>query len=240
MKSSSSSPSGSVAVMHLGVHAGDRAGQDQGLVGQVAAEVQQRAAARGGRSGLGPEPLEARLEDGQRAECALAEELAHGQEVRIPATVLVHGEGDLELLGELDGGAGGLGIRRERLVGDDRQAQAQRLLGERDAGGRRGGNSHRFSSRAGQVLQRGEGREAEVLGDLALAFRRGGDHPEELAIRGRGDQRGVKIPAAEAVAGQADADRYGHDGAPPNLGSAAGNIGTRCRFPARLTAIPSV
>jgi hypothetical protein len=45
----------------------------------------------------------------------LAEELAHGQEVRIPATVLVDGEGDLELLGELDGGAGGLGIRRERL-----------------------------------------------------------------------------------------------------------------------------
>jgi hypothetical protein len=37
-------------VMHLGVHAADRAREHQGLVGQVAAEVQQGPAAGRGRA----------------------------------------------------------------------------------------------------------------------------------------------------------------------------------------------
>jgi len=79
-------PAGVGAMMHLGVHAGHRAGQHQGLVGQVAAEVRQGAAAGRVRAVLRPEPLEPRLQDGQRAERSFVQELAHGQEVRVPRT----------------------------------------------------------------------------------------------------------------------------------------------------------
>jgi hypothetical protein len=48
-----------VAQPPLGVDARHRPQQHQGLVDQVAAEVEQRAAARGRRAGLGCEPLEA-------------------------------------------------------------------------------------------------------------------------------------------------------------------------------------
>lgn len=61
-------PAGLATVMHLGIHATDRTRKHQGLIGQVAAEVQQGATAGRGRPGIGPEPLEPRLEDGQLAE----------------------------------------------------------------------------------------------------------------------------------------------------------------------------
>ena len=86
---------------------------------------------------------------------------------------------------------------RERLVARDRQAKAQRLLGERDVGGGRRGDRHRFGSRPGKLLQGGERRAAEIGGDLAAALGRGGDHPEELAGRGGGDQRRVKVPGRQ-------------------------------------------
>jgi hypothetical protein len=122
------------------------------------------------RAVLRPEPLEPRLEDGQHAERSFVQELAHGQEVRVPAAVLVHGQRDSELLGQADYLAGRISIRRERLVADDRQAQTQHLLGKRDVGGDRRGDRHRLGSRAGPVRQRGEDRAAEVLGDLAAAL----------------------------------------------------------------------
>jgi hypothetical protein len=44
-------PAGAGAVMHLGVHAGDRAGDQPSLVGQVAAEVEQGAAGHASQPG---------------------------------------------------------------------------------------------------------------------------------------------------------------------------------------------
>ena len=82
----------------------------------------------------------------------------------------MHGQRDVELLGQPDYLAGRISIRRERLVADDRQAQTQRPLGERDVGAGRRGDRHRLGSRAGPVRQQGEDRAAEVLGDLAAAL----------------------------------------------------------------------
>ena len=89
---------------------------------------------------------------------------------RVPAAVLVDRQRDSELPGKLGGLAGRAGVRRERLVAGDRQAQAQRLLGERDVGDRRGGDRHRVGSRAGRRLQGAEGRAGEIGGDLAAAI----------------------------------------------------------------------
>jgi hypothetical protein len=52
--------------MHLGVDAPDRTCEQESLVGQVASEVKQGATTGRWRAGLRLEPLETRLEAGQR------------------------------------------------------------------------------------------------------------------------------------------------------------------------------
>jgi hypothetical protein len=138
--------------------------------GQVAAEIQQGAAA----GPCGPCSGRNRSNRGSKTVSAPSDPLSRSsrtvREVRVPAAVLVHGQRDVELLGQADYPAGRISIRHERLVADDRQAQTQHLLGERDVGGDRRGDRHRLGSCAGQVRQRGEDRTAEVLGDLAAAL----------------------------------------------------------------------
>ena len=78
-----------VAHPPLGVDRGHRAQQHQCLVDEVAAEVAQRATPGGRRTRLGIEPLEPRLEPRQLTQGTAVGKVADGQEVGVPAAVLV-------------------------------------------------------------------------------------------------------------------------------------------------------
>jgi hypothetical protein len=88
--------------VRLGVHRSGRAEQLQGLVGHVAAEVAQHAAAGHGEAAGWRVLLHPRLERGHLAERARVQERADGAEIRVPAPVLVDGERDARPFGLLD------------------------------------------------------------------------------------------------------------------------------------------
>ena len=76
-------------------------------------------------------------------------------------------------------------------------------------GGRR--DRHRFGTGRRERVERVERGDARVLGgDERPAFRRRGDDAEEVARLGARQQRSVEDATAEAVAGEADAQRFGH------------------------------
>ena len=72
----------------------DRAEEQQRLVDQVAAEVAQDAAARRPAARVGGEPLERRLEPGAPRRARRRRSAAHGEQVGVPAAVLVDAERD--------------------------------------------------------------------------------------------------------------------------------------------------
>src|SRR6202035_5444669 len=73
----------------LRIDAHCRAEQHQGLVGEMAAEVEHGAAAGFARPSLRRVAFEARLESRHRPQLTVGDELADGEEVRIPAPVLI-------------------------------------------------------------------------------------------------------------------------------------------------------
>ena len=91
-----------------------------GLVDEVAAEVAQQATTGGRRLGLRRPALERRLVAPQLPQAAGVQQFAEGQEVRVPAPVLVGAEQHTFGLGQLHGVPGRLRVQRERLVADDR------------------------------------------------------------------------------------------------------------------------
>jgi hypothetical protein len=173
----------------------------------VGAEVEQRATAGRARSDLRRQPLEARLETDDVAQRPTVDEGSDGEEVGVPAPVLVRRQGEAQPLGELHRAAGGGRVERERLVADHREAHVQRLFAERRVRVGRGRDRDRL--RPGG-LHLGDGRERSCLGvlgrDQRLSLRRGGYHPEEVTLRCSGEQGSVEVPPPEAVADQAEAD----------------------------------
>ena len=128
VSATNTSSSRPVAQPPLGVDGRDRAESTQRLVDQVAAEVAQRAAARGGGTGLGVEPLEAGLEPGHLAERRRRRPGPHRQEVGVPPPVLVGASSGSpsRSASSTDGSAGGR-VERERLVGHDGEPELERL-----------------------------------------------------------------------------------------------------------------
>jgi hypothetical protein len=209
-------PGGVIPVVHLGVHGAHRSEELEGLVDEVAAEVEQGAAA-GGR-GTVLSAFEAGLEPGDGAEGAAVGEGADGAEVGVPPPVLVDREWDAEPLGQLDGGAGVRRGEREGLVDDDGQAELERLTTERDVGV--GGGGHRDG------LGSGGDESGEVVGHHRTGMLSGHERPplggpgrdrDELAPDPGGDQRGVEVAGPEAVANYPKPHRG--DPAPQRIGT---------------------
>jgi hypothetical protein len=193
----------------LGVDGLDRPEQQQRLVDQVAAEVEQRAAARGRGPRLGVEPLEPRLEPEDGAQCPPSDQRLDGAEVGVPAPVLVRRQGQPEPLRPLHRAPGGGRVEGEGLVADDRQAEVERAVGQLRVRG--GGSGDRDGLGAGrhQILQRAEERGVRVLpGDERATLLRRRHHAEEGALGCRREQRRVEPPPAEAVPHQAEPDRF--------------------------------
>lgn len=142
-----------VTVVHLGVHPLHRAGQHQSLVDQVAAEVDEGAAARGRSTRLGPEDLEPGFVADHGADFAAVQQRPQREEVGVPPAVLVHRQRTALLLRELDGGTGRGRVECERLVADDGQAQFQRLPHQWDVRGGGRGDGDRLGAGTDQVLQ---------------------------------------------------------------------------------------
>ena len=179
------------------------------LVDEVAAEVQQGAAARGRRALL--PALEARLEPRDPAQRAVVDQRPDGQEVGVPPPVLVDRQQDAEPLGEVDGRAGVRCGERERLVDDDRETEFESLLAQRDVrvGRRRDGDGlDPGGLQPGQVVDHGRARMLAVHQRATLRGPGGDGH--ELALVGRGDERGVEPAGTEAVADQPEPHGIAH------------------------------
>jgi hypothetical protein len=148
----------------LRVHRGGRAEQLQGLVGDVTAEVTQHAAAGGGEAARGRVLLHPRLEGDHLVQRAGFDQRTDGKKVRVPAPVLVDGQGNAGPFGRFDQGAGGGRVRGEGLVADHREAERDRLADQGLVGVQRGRDHDRVGAGHGQVAQAVHGRDAgEVL-----------------------------------------------------------------------------
>ncbi len=196
-----------------GEHAGDRAEQQQCLVDEVAAEVQQRAAAGDTRPGARCPPLEPRLQRPHLAQGPFGDQPADGAEVGVPAAVLVGRERQPGGGRPVHRGLRRGGVEGEGLVADDGQAEVQRPVGQLAVRARRGGDRDGLGARVREGLQGVDaGRAGVVGGHQRPALLRRRHHPEELDARGSGQQRGVEIAPAEAVADQPEPHRTGVHG----------------------------
>ena len=166
------------APVHLGEHPASPTEQDQALVHEVRPEIAMRAT--GLLGGLAPlvaddaPSLEPRLEAVDLAEGAARQERPHGQEVTVPAPVLVDGQDPPGALGGLEQRLGFGDVHRDRLVDDDVPPGLERADPDRDVGPVRGHDHDHL--------------------DVAVV--------EEL-VHGRDDRRlrGARRPPAPAVPG---------------------------------------
>ena len=200
-----------VADVPFGVDRVDRTEDDQRLVDEVAPEVEQRAATGRLRTTERREPFEAALEPRDVPEPPALDEVPECEEVGVPPPVLVRREHEPPLRRQLHRTGSRGGVQRERLVAHDVQTERQRFVGERavGVGGRR--DRHRFGTGGRERLQRVERGNVRVVGgDERAAFRRGGDDAEEVTRLRARQQRSVEDPTPEAVAGESDAQRFGH------------------------------
>ena len=176
------------------------------------------------RSARRLEPLERRLEPLDLAESTPRDELLQGEEVGVPAAVLVDAQRDARGLRLGDHLAGVGRGERERLVAHHRHAEPDGLQGHGGVGVRRRRDGD------GRDPVRREGLEAVVGADAGVLPRqlgpaccRGGHHPGEVAAGRAGQQGGVEVPPAEAVADESDAHLLCRHG--PIVGRAAGTGG---------------
>ena len=215
-KQSSSTRRPRPAQVELGVHGHGAAEQDHRLVDEVAPQVGQQPAGVGGVGQLAPAlgvdlrtpALEARLQTRRRAEGALVEQAAQGQEVAVPAPVVEHRQhhaGRPRLVGQ--GAALGRG-RRQRLVDHHRQPAA---IAARASGtwARLGAATTTRSSSPGAAQS--SSADATTRAPGCSPARRlgapgvGGDDRGHAHPGGRRDQRGVEPPPGQAVADDRDA-----------------------------------
>jgi hypothetical protein len=205
----------------LGVDGLDRSEQDQRLVDEMAAEVEQGAAAGRRGTGVGVEPLEAGLEPGHGAQRPAVDQGPDGAEVRVLPSVLVRRQHEAGALRQLHRSAGGRGVVRERLVAHHGEAQPQRLVGELGVRGGRSGDGHSLGPGRRELLQRAEQGDPRVLPLDERPPLGGRRHdPEKLALGCRGQQGRVEPASAEAVPDEPDADRFhlAIMSCPPHLG----------------------
>src|SRR4029077_13522281 len=104
--------------------------KDEGLVHEMAPEVEQRAAPGLPGPSLRREAFEARLEASHCSERPVGHQLADGPEVRVPASVLIRAQEQSAFISKCDRAPRSLRIERERLVADDCQSQVEGLLGQ--------------------------------------------------------------------------------------------------------------
>ena len=91
------------------------------------------------------------------------QQATHGQQVRVPAPVLVHAQRHAGALGGLHRGARLRGVERERLVHHDRKAELDRLQCERDVRRRRGSRWRRRPRRPLRGRRAVEGRRVRMV-----------------------------------------------------------------------------
>ena len=201
-----------VADVPFGVDRVDRTEDDQRLVDEVAPEVEQRAATRPASDHRAGENRSKRLSNrATLPEPPALDEVPECEEVGVPPPVLVRRQHEPALRRQLHRTGSRGGVQRERLVAHDVQTERQRFVGERavGVGGRR--DRHRFGTGGRERLQRVERGNVRVVGgDERAAFRRGGDDAEEVTRLRARQQRSVEDPTPEAVAGESDAQRFGH------------------------------
>ncbi len=190
----------------VGVQALRRAEQLQGLVEHVRAEVVQQAAARRGRFApalldVGAETVEVRLEAAYAAQRAAAEQRLQGQEIGVPAAVVVNAEHAAVFPGAGDQGFRLGAADGEGLVDDHVLAGQQGGVRQGEVGLVRRGDHHQFDGRVGVQLRRvgvdGGGRPV-LVHQLGLAR---GDRRQFQRVDRR-QYRGVEGRAGEAVAHQ--------------------------------------
>ena len=97
-------------LVRLRVHPTHRAEEMQSLVDQMAAEVAKQTATGRRRLGLRRPALERRLEPAHLAQTAGVQESTDGQQVGVPASVLVRTDQHTFALGQLDRVPGGLSV----------------------------------------------------------------------------------------------------------------------------------
>ena len=212
---SSSTAASGRRVADLGVHRVGWAEQVQGLVDQVAAQVEQHTARLVGVGGLPPPGrrsgapvLEARLEACDAAQIARFDERPRRQEVAVPAAILEHRQHHARL----GGGRGQLApLRRgsgERLVDDHRDARRDRSMGELGVHPVRCGHDHEveLACRCPDRLGGVEEQSSRMGGGSASATLRVRHHDRVQAQSGDGgDERSVERLAGQAVPDQRDA-----------------------------------
>ena len=161
-----------IRCMDLGVDGPYVTEQNECLIDEVTPEVEQRPAAGGPGPAVQAEPLKSRLESDRTAQEPVIQRLANRSKVGVPPAVLVDGQWMVKRLGEAYGLPGGVSIERERLVGDNRQAEMQRPLRELDVRGRGCRDGHRLGARRSKGLKRGERRSTrELVGKRASTLR---------------------------------------------------------------------
>ena len=181
-----------------------------GLVDEVAAQVEEKAAAFRRRRAFAPAvaclrapALEARLEPVDASKLPGVQQLPHRQEVPVPAPVLERGHHQAPLGGRVDERASLLRVQRERLVDDDGQPRLERGQPEREmALVRRRDHGQIELGRSLPDLIRGpDDLNSSVLPErlVAALFVTGHDHRQPEARRRR-DERRVEDGAREAVA----------------------------------------
>ncbi len=204
-------PGQATAARDLRIYGRDWAEQMQRLIDQVAAEVQQQAAAVRGRVALAPcvrtglraPALESRLVAQHVAQGAVSDQLDERQLVRVPAAVLERGQQHAAPLGVCDQLIGLRGVERQRLVDDHRQAVVDRLRGERRMRviGGRDHDSVQVLSLSPELLGRiDELRLGVVAAGLLATLSVGGDDRGDPEAWGRCDQRRVEDAPRQAVA----------------------------------------
>ena len=109
-------PAVGATAVHLGIDPDRRTEQDEALVDQVCAEVEQGAAARPAGTARRGVPLEPGLEAVDLAQGPVVDKGPHRQEVGVPAPVEEDREGDPAPLG--------LGVARGRMASTVEEAQA--------------------------------------------------------------------------------------------------------------------
>ncbi len=159
------------SVLQLGIHPFDRAEQHQRLIHQMTAQVTQHATTAGLADRTWRITLDAGLEPADRAQRLTVQQLAHGEEVRIPAAVLINAKQYATSLGRVHQLARLRCITGERLVADHPDTQFYRFEDQRSPRGQRCGNHHHINPGRNQLGQCVEGRHAGmVCGHFLLAL----------------------------------------------------------------------
>ena len=199
------------ATFHLRIDLDDWAKEDEGLVHQVAAEIEQHAAAGFRRRDLPPglafgesrsPALESRLVPQHLAQLSLVQQATQGELIGVPAAIHENGEEDsksLRLLHQRPGPGHGRG---ERLVDHHRQTGVERSAGQVDVGVVGRGHHH-------EVVLRGALEDLGRIGDhlgirirlrrLGLPFGVAGHHGAHRQTRCGGDQGSVEDRARQPV-----------------------------------------